>query len=280
MEPDAYFQNLVIKCRDDLDCEFVNLYVLDERTQGLTLIASVGYAKELIGAERYQVGTGLTGWITPAGELLITDPSQQTELPHNEKDKSVHSLIGVPLKGKEGKVIGVLHAGNKKAPERYFSQDDVKKLEWFAASAAIAILLQQEDRPSRKHVYVFVLMPFDTSFDDIYEYGIKQPVERLGMTCERVDEIQYNGGVMDKFYECVDKARFIIADMTGRNPNVFYEVGYCHAMKKDIILCTQKEEEIPFDLRGLNHIVYAGKITDLEKALRKRILSMLKNEEE
>jgi hypothetical protein len=131
----------------------------------------------------------------------------------------------------------------------------------------------------RKFIYAFVLMPFDSSFEDIYRYGIKQPIERLGVRCERVDEIQYVGGVLEQVFKCIDRARFVVADMTGRNPNVFYEVGYCHAIKKDVILCTQSVEDLPFDLRGYNHIVYQGKIKVLEEAIRKRVLGLIDRDE-
>lgn len=55
--------------------------------------------------------------------------------------------------------------------------------------------------------------------------------------------------------------------MTGRNPNVFYEVGYAHALGKIVILLTQDTNDIPFDLKHHQHIVYKGKIDELRKAL-------------
>lgn len=57
------------------------------------------------------------------------------------------------------------------------------------------------------------------------------------------------------------------ADMTGRNPNVFYEVGYAHAKKKPVILTTQKADDIPFDLKHHRHLIYGDKITDLRSKL-------------
>ncbi len=53
--------------------------------------------------------------------------------------------------------------------------------------------------------------------------------------------------------------------MTGRNPNVFYEVGYAHALGKIVLLLTQNAEDIPFDLKHRPHTVYAGKIETLRK---------------
>jgi hypothetical protein len=59
--------------------------------------------------------------------------------------------------------------------------------------------------------------------------------------------------------------------MTGKNPNVFFEVGYAKAINKKIILLTQTTEDIPFDLKHYPHIVYGGKIVELKKSLSKSL---------
>ncbi len=60
--------------------------------------------------------------------------------------------------------------------------------------------------------------------------------------------------------------------MTGRNANVFYEVGYADAKKKLIILLTQKSEDIPFDLKHRPHVIYDGSIKTLKNELSSRVL--------
>jgi len=72
---------------------------------------------------------------------------------------------------------------------------------------------------------VFVLMPFDSSFDDIYKFGIKGAAEDSGAYAERIDEQIFSEGILDRVFNQINKADVIVADMTGRNPNVFYEVG-------------------------------------------------------
>jgi hypothetical protein len=117
----------------------------------------------------------------------------------------------------------------------------------------------------------FVLMPFDKNFDDIYQLGIKESCTQAGAYCERVDEQDYHGTILERIYNQIDKADFIVADMTGQNPNVFYEVGYAHALGKPTVLITQKAEDIPFDLKSYPHIVYQNRITDLKPELTRRI---------
>ena len=63
--------------------------------------------------------------------------------------------------------------------------------------------------------YVFVLMPFDKEFEDIYQFGIKEPLEDKGLKCQRADEIQDTGGIMEQVFNRIRRARFIVADMTG-----------------------------------------------------------------
>ena len=65
--------------------------------------------------------------------------------------------------------------------------------------------------------------------------------------------------------------------MTGRNPNVFYETGYAHALNKKVILLTQKISDIPFDLTHYPHIIYDGKIIKLKEELKKRVDWLIKN---
>jgi hypothetical protein len=116
--------------------------------------------------------------------------------------------------------------------------------------------------------FCFVLMPFAETFTDIYNLGIKETCEQAGAYCERVDEQVYQGNILDRVYNQIAKADFIIADMTGKNANVFYEVGYAHAIGKSTILLTQHNDDIPFDLKHFPHVVY-NNITALKAELKK-----------
>lgn len=116
-------------------------------------------------------------------------------------------------------------------------------------------------------LFTFVLMPFDQEFDDVYKLGIKEVAKSLGVVAERVDEQSFSETILERIYRQIESADFIIADMTGRNPNVFYEVGYAHAKKKPVILVTKEAEDIPFDLKHHRHLIYGEKIMDLRDKL-------------
>lgn len=121
-----------------------------------------------------------------------------------------------------------------------------------------------EQTPS---LFAFVLMPFDSTFDDIYKFGIKETAEAVGLLAQRVDEQVYREGILERIYRQIEIADLIIADMTGQNPNVFYEVGYAHAKGKLCVLLTRDPADIPFDLKHHRHIVYGSSIANLRKQL-------------
>lgn len=124
------------------------------------------------------------------------------------------------------------------------------------------------DLPMTERLFAFVLMPFESTFDDIYRLGIQAAAGELGMIASRVDEqVFHNEGILDRIRNQIEAADFIIADMTGKNPNVFYEVGYAHAKGKLCVLLTQRADDIPFDLQHHRHIVYGQSISSLKAKL-------------
>ncbi|MCH7994731.1 MAG: hypothetical protein IIB57_09840, partial [Planctomycetes bacterium] len=98
------------------------------------------------------------------------------------------------------------------------------------------------EKTTAPKAFCFVLMPFEDSFGDVYELGIREACTQAGAYCERVDEQIFHESILDRIYNQIAKADIVIADMTGRNANVFYEVGYAHALGKRTILLTRKAE--------------------------------------
>lgn len=119
--------------------------------------------------------------------------------------------------------------------------------------------------------FVFTLMPFEPSFNDVYKLGIKPACTEVGAYCERVDEQIFTESILDRIYNQISKSDLIVADMTGRNPNVFYETGYAHALGKRVVLITKDSDDIPFDLKHYSHIVYGGSISDLKEKLQEHV---------
>lgn len=102
----------------------------------------------------------------------------------------------------------------------------------------------------------FVIMPFSDDFNDTYKLGIKAAAQSCNVDAKRLDDDFFVTNMVEEIYKKIDDADFIIADMTGRNPNVFYEVGYAEAKNKLILLLTKNIQDIPFDFKQKLHIEY------------------------
>lgn len=120
-------------------------------------------------------------------------------------------------------------------------------------------------------------MPFSKEFDDTYQLGIKPACTEAGAYCERLDEQVFDEGMLDRIYNQIAKADIVVADMSNQNPNVFYEVGYAHALDKTVILVTNTAADIPFDLKHRFHIVYEGSIVALKSRLAERLSWYVEN---
>lgn len=102
----------------------------------------------------------------------------------------------------------------------------------------------------------FILMPFGGAFDDIYRDHIKPAMAEKDFECKRADDIFRTREVVEDIWEYICRARIVIADLTNRNPNVFYETGIAHTIGKDVILITQDDADIPFNLEHLRYYQY------------------------
>ena len=94
------------------------------------------------------------------------------------------------------------------------------------------------------------------------------------MSVERADDIFSDGAIVEDIWKAIINAFVLVADCTGRNPNVFYEIGIAHAMGKPVVLLTQDSSDVPFDVRHLRLIRYKATATGfkrLESALQKTL---------
>ena len=122
----------------------------------------------------------------------------------------------------------------------------------------------------------FVLMPFSPSYDAEYKRVIQPAVEAAGLECIRGDEIYSKPQITDDIWKSLRAARVVIAELTGRNSNVFYELGLTHAIGKPAIILTRDEADVPFDLKGLRYVYYNVDDPFWGTTLQTTITSMLK----
>ena len=131
--------------------------------------------------------------------------------------------------------------------------------------------MAEEYRPTSPRPFIFVLMPFDEEFDDVYEM-IRDAAKAVGAYAERVDKQMFEEGILERIFNQVSRADALVADMSELSVNVFYEVGYAHALGKIVVLLTQDPEHIPFDLKHRQHLLYSrAKIAALRDELAARL---------
>ncbi|MBB5731004.1 hypothetical protein FHS99_003518 [Sphingomonas prati] len=102
---------------------------------------------------------------------------------------------------------------------------------------------------------VSVMMPFDAGFNSTYS-AIRRAAEAAGYRCQRADEIWERAEVIADVVSLIDRSSVVICDCTGRNANVFYEMGIAHTLGREVIPITQSEADIPFDIRHIRHVRY------------------------
>lgn len=107
------------------------------------------------------------------------------------------------------------------------------------------------------HDSCFVMMSFALPLGDYYEKVYKPAIEKAGLTPVRADtEIFGAGKIMDQVWSGISAAKVLVAELTTRNPNVFYELGLAHALKKPVVLVSSNEADVPFDLKHIRVIYY------------------------
>jgi hypothetical protein len=120
---------------------------------------------------------------------------------------------------------------------------------------------------------VAVMMPFDAQFNDVYA-TLQRAAAESGMQSQRADEIWVNSHIVDDIINLIWRARVVIADLSLRNPNVFYETGIAHALGREVILIAQSMEDIPFDLRAIRSQTYLNNGEGLER-LKAKVVERL-----
>ena len=109
-------------------------------------------------------------------------------------------------------------------------------------------------------------MPFDADFDSAYEDLISPALEAAGYQVVRADEINTQQSVMKDIVNAIGASDLIVADLTESNPNVYYELGIAHGLKRDVILLTQEIGNLPFDLKSYRVVEYSLLLRDARRA--------------
>lgn len=129
------------------------------------------------------------------------------------------------------------------------------------------------DALSIKPKSVFILTPFNDRYLNDYK-AIEQACINIGISVSRGDEERINGDILSYIVSQICSSQLIIANISGRNPNVFYELGIAQALGKPAIIVSKGAKDIPFDLKNRQIIIYDS-LSDLTSKIQKAVVSVL-----
>ncbi len=149
--------------------------------------------------------------------------------------------------------------------------------------AGIEMILTKE-RNGRFMKRCFVISPIGDAGTDIrknadqlYQHIIMPVCEKCGFSTQRVDELNTSDSITQEIFDVLNEYELVIADLTGHNPNVFFEIGYRTKSQKPIIYLNSKNEIIPFDVSTIRTFEYDLTDLDMVTATKDRLEQVIMN---
>jgi hypothetical protein len=129
--------------------------------------------------------------------------------------------------------------------------------------------------PSKR--MIFAAMPFSNEYDDTYFIAMSHAAEQVGADCKRVDLKEFSGDIVAEIKRLISSSVAVIVDLSEAKPNVLYEAGYAHALRKPTVhVCSTPLSELPFDVRNWNTLPYQrGQTVKLREPLARRLKAVM-----
>jgi hypothetical protein len=180
--------------------------------------------------------------------------------------------------------------------KKNYKRRGVVKLDAVLPALARIFRLPQEAGPARKPLtvsahhpaassegaaaarrIVFAAMPFAAEYDDTYFIAMSHAAEQVGADCKRVDRKEFSGDIVAEIKRLITLSAAVIVDLSEAKPNVLYEAGYAHALRKPTVhICSTPLSELPFDVRNWNTISYRrGQTALLKEPLTRRLKAVM-----
>jgi len=128
--------------------------------------------------------------------------------------------------------------------------------------------------PPDDRAHVFVAIPFDNSFEDVFEFGIAAAVRECKCACTRIDQSSFAGDAPDRIEQEIRSANLVIADVTGARPNVYFEAGLAKGARVQVVYIARQGEVLHFDI-STNRCIFYTRIGELKRELKRMIRDLL-----
>lgn len=152
----------------------------------------------------------------------------------------------------------------------------------YRIAGAEMILTKERNRVFMKRCFVVssigdVGTDIRKNADQLYQHIIKPVCEKCGFNAQRVDELNTSDSITQEILDALNDYELVIADLTGHNPNVFFEIGYRTKSQKPIIHLKRKNEIIPFDVSTIRTFEYDLTDLDMVTATKDRLEQVIMN---
>lgn len=125
------------------------------------------------------------------------------------------------------------------------------------------------------HNKAFLLAPINERFSEKVSI-VKEACNEIGINCETADEEYISGPILTVIVKNILEANLIIAIIDGRNPNVFYELGLAHALGKTVVMISNGDDSIPFDIKSQRMVIVDWSSFSTVDKLRKAIAESMR----
>lgn len=230
-------------------------------------VAKLAYLPTVVVAELDS--TYLTGSVVPARLTRIFNVRNEgnnntvfeyRHLDHNITSDEVFDSGLFPLSGNRFEA-NRMHWAVKEGDLLYWLFDRIKKQSILTKPRFFEI---DEWPPVSKRHDIAIMMPFSAEFGNVYK-AIIAACDSARATHIRVDEIYKPSKIANDIFAAIARSRLVICDLTGKNPNVLYETGLAHALNNEVVILTQDNNDVPFDLRHFRFFKYLNNGEGLQK---------------
>lgn len=234
---------------------------------------SYNYCEHNYGIKKADIDRVLLSGLSPI--VIVARCSAIAQIKEDYKSALVlyvqNVLSGVDLQKvliKRGDTIGVDERIRRQRASlhEYVSNIDKKLFDYVLINDFTDVLMEQvqyvlnnERKKDVDNNYVFVIMSFQTEYDEIYKayQNASKIVHRKGIIqVQRVDDNRGGYVITEKIASSIERAGLILCDVSKTSPNVYLELGYALQAKKDMIITAQTGTKLPFDIRNYRTVFY------------------------